>query len=692
MPSSVQGEWPLKLTTPLGADFLLPEAYQMSEAISSLFRMEIEANVSPVADLAFDRLLGQKITLSMVLGDGSERHYNGIVSRITQGHRTFDTAYFSLEVVPKFWLLTRVERSRIFQQKSVPDILREVLGADAQFQLVGTFEPREFCVQYRESDFAFASRLMEEEGIFYFFKHTADDHKMIVANSPAKHTEIAGNSTIIYEEVQGGTRADSRIHVWSKSQEIRTGKTTLRDFTFEIPAQNLEAIKTIMESATAGTVTHKLNISGGSALERYDNPGGYAKRFDGISKTGGEQASNLQKIFTDNTRTVEIRMQSEAVNALTITGESNCQTLAAGSKFTLDKHFSDNGVYVLTSVQHSASHPMGTERNMQSFSYENSFTCLPQSVPYRPPQVTPQPTVRGTQTAVVVGPSGEEIFPDKYGRVKVQFHWDREGRKDANSSCWVRVGTPWAGKQWGMIHIPRIGQEVIVDFLEGDPDRPIIVGSVYNADQMPPYTLPDNKTQSGVKSRSSKQGGTENFNEFRFEDKKGSEQIFMHAEKDLLVEVENDETRNVDHDRITTIKNDETKTIKEGNETITIEQGDQTFTIKVGKQTITIQADQATTIKQGNQSTTIDMGNQSTKLKMGNQTTKLDLGKSETEAMQSIELKVGQSSIKVDQMGVTIKGMMIKIEGQIQVQVKGLMTQINGDAMLMEKGGIVMIN
>ncbi|WP_321470260.1 type VI secretion system Vgr family protein [uncultured Paludibaculum sp.] len=679
----IQGEWPIKLTTPLGADFLLPEGFEISEGISTLFRMEIEAVVTPVEDLVFDRLLGQKVTIELKMPNDTSRYFNGIVSRIAQGHRTYDAAFFTLEVVPKFWLMTRVERSRIFQQKTVPDILKEVLGADAQFQLVGTFEPREYCVQYRESDFAFASRLMEEEGIFYFFKHSDGDHKMIVANSPAKHTDVADPKTVIYEELRGGTRAENRISVWTKSQEIQSGKVTLWDHTFEIPAQNLEATKTIMETAAAGTVTHKLNAGGAASLELYDYPGGYAKRFDGVSKSGGDQAGNLQKIFTDNTRTVEIRMQSEAVNALTIQGESNCMQLSAGSKFELDRHFSDNGTYVLTSVQHSARHPMGSERSMESFTYTNSFTCIPQAVPYRPPRVTPIPTVRGTQTAVVVGPAGEEIYPDKYSRVKVQFHWDREGRKDANSSCWVRVATLWAGKQWGMIHIPRIGQEVIVDFLEGDPDRPIIVGSVFNAEQMPPYTLPDNKTQSGIKTRSSKQGTADNCNEFRFEDKKGSEEVYLHAEKDMLVEVENDEVRKVDHDRTTTIKNDETKTVTDGNETITI---------KTGKQTITIQGDQTLLIKQGNQSTTLDMGNQSTKLKMGNQTTKIDLGKAETEAMQSIELKVGQSSIKVDQMGVTIKGMMIKIEGQIQVQVKGLMTQINGDAMLTEKGGIVMIN
>jgi type VI secretion system secreted protein VgrG len=266
---------------------------------------------------------------------------------------------------------------------------------------------------------------------------------------------------------------------------------------------------------------------------------------------------------------------------------------------------------------------------------------------------------------VVVGPSGEEIFTDKYGRVKVQFRWDRQGTNDGNSSCWVRVATPWAGKQWGAIHIPRIGQEVVVAFEEGDPDQPIIVGSVYNAEQMPPYSLPDNKTQSGMKSRSSLEGGPDDFNELRFEDKKGSEDIYFHAQKDFHRVVENDDDLKVGHDQTITIHNDRTATIEEGNDKLTIEKGDREVKI--------------------------EMGNDSLLISMGNQTTRLDLGKSETEAMQSIELKVGQSSIKVDQTGVTIKGMMVKVEGQIQTEVKGLMTNVSGDAILQVKGGLTMI-
>jgi type VI secretion system secreted protein VgrG len=298
--------------------------------------------------------------------------------------------------------------------------------------------------------------------------------------------------------------------------------------------------------------------------------------------------------------------------------------------------------------------------------YSNVFTCMPFALPFRPLCSTPEPFVHGSHTATVVGPAGEEIFTDKYSRVKVQFHWDRQGKNDADSSCWVRVGTPWAGKQWGMIHIPRIGQEVIVDFLEGDPDQPIIVGSVYNAEQMPPYKLPDNKTQSGIKSRSSLHGGADDFNELRLEDKKGSEDIYFHAQKDFHRMVENDDDLKVGHDQTIEIKNDRTETVKEGNEKVTVEKG--------------------------NRDVKISMGNDTLKISMGNQQTNIDLGKSETEAMQSIELIVGQSSVKLDQTGVTIKGMMITIEGQIQVQVKGMMTQIQGTAMLQEQGVIIMIN
>jgi type VI secretion system secreted protein VgrG len=249
----------------------------------------------------------------------------------------------------------------------------------------------------------------------------------------------------------------------------------------------------------------------------------------------------------------------------------------------------------------------------------------------------------------------------------------------------MRVSSHWAGHQWGAVHLPRIGQEVVVDFLEGDPDQPIITGSVYNADMMPPYTLPDNRTQSGIKSRSTPKGAPENFNELRFEDKKGSEQIFLHAEKDMVVEVEND--------RNTTIGNNETKEVTKGNETITIKKGNQSLTIEMGNQSVTLnQGNQSIVLKMGDQSTELNMGNVSTTLKMGNMTTKLNLGKSETEAMQSIELKVGQSSVKVDQMGVHIKGMMIDIQAQVQAQLKAIMTQVQGEAMLIEKGGLTMIN
>ena len=290
-------------------------------------------------------------------------------------------------------------------------------------------------------------------------------------------------------------------------------------------------------------MSHKLSLDGTDKLELYEYPGFYAQRFDGVNRGGGEQPSELEKIFKDNRRTASLRMQEEAARAVSVRGSSSCRHMMSGHKFTLERHFDADGEYVLTGVSHSASITAGGYRSGGSaaFEYQNQFECIPVALPFRPARLTPKPTVRGTQTAVVVGPPGEEIFTDKYSRVKVQFHWDREGQYDADSSCWIRVATIWAGKGWGVIHIPRIGQEVVVDFLEGDPDQPIVIGSVYNADQMPPGELPKHGMVSGLMSRTTPGGGPSNFNGIRADDTK--------AKEHLNIQAEYDETTLVKHDR-----------------------------------------------------------------------------------------------------------------------------------------------
>lgn len=659
----------IQITTPLGKDVLLLQGFSGQEAISSLFHFDLDLLAENRQNVSFDSLIGQKVSIQVLLPGDQKRYFHGILSSFSQGGRDHLFTRYRAEMVPQLWLLTHKVQSRIFQNMTVPDILKKVLeGLDITWEIQGTFQPRDYCVQYRESDFQFASRLMEEEGIYYFFKHSDSSHKMVVANTPQSHPDLPGESRIIYEETGGGTREEERIYQWEKLQELRSGKYTLWDHCFELPKKHLEAEKTILETVQAGKTTHKLKIGGNDKLEIYDFPGAYAQRFDGVDPGGGDRSSDLNKIFDDNQRTVGIRMQQEGMLSMLISGASNCRHFTSGYKFNLARHFNGDGQYVLTSCSHVAKHGFDAATGMDASDshYSNVFTCIPLALPFRPPRVTPRPFVHGSQTAVVVGPAGEDIFTDKYSRIKVQFHWDRQGKNDADSSCWVRVGTPWAGNQWGIVHIPRIGQEVIVDFLEGDPDQPIVVGSVYNAEQMPPYKLPDNKTQSGIKSRSSLQGGSDDFNELRLEDKKGSEEIYFHAQKDFNRVVENDDTLKVGNDQTIEIKNNRTEVVKEGNEKVTIDQG--------------------------NRDVKISMGNETLKISMGNQQTNIDLGQSETEAMQSIELKVGQSSVKLDQMGVTIKGMMITIEGQVQVQVKGLMTQIQGSAMLQEQGGIIMIN
>jgi type VI secretion system secreted protein VgrG len=633
-----QTDRPLKLTTPLGDNVMFLTELHGREAISELFHFQLETVVEVGTQVSFDQLLGKSVTVEIDTKPGHTRYINGIVRKMSQGNRDPEFCQFRLELVPQFWLLTRTVRSRIFQQMSSLDIIKKVLtGLDVSYEVQGDFKSREYCVQYQESDFRFASRLMEEEGIYYFFKHSDGSHTMVLGNTPGSHPDLPYNPEVKYQEFFGYTPEDDVVYGWYKAQEIRTPKTTLWDEHFELTnsGKGLPADKSIMDSVQVGTASHKLTAGTSGGMEIYEFPGEYSRHFDGINKSGGEQPDHLQWIFTENVRTVGVRMQQEAAEALLIESKGSHAGFTAGHTFTLSEHFSDNGEFVLTSVEHQARQPIGLY-TPEAFSYTNQFSCIPFALPYRPQRTTPIPSVRGVQLATVVGAPGEEIFPDKYSRVKVQFHWDRDGKFDLNSSCWLRVATHWAGKQWGAIHIPRIGQEVIVSFEEGDPDHPIIVGSVYNVDMMPPYTLPDNKTQSGIKSRSSMKGTSDNYNEIRFEDKKGSEEILCHAERDLTVEVE--------RNRTTTI----------------------------GMKGAMVPGDDTLTVQNN---LTEQINNQQT-----------------TTAVTKITIKCGQSSIVMDPTSITMSSLMININAQVQLQETSLMTQISGTAMLQLQGGIIMIN
>ena len=685
----------MTVSTPLGADKLLLMGFEGTEQISGLFAfgLDLQATNANAKDVKFESLLGQELVVTMQIQNkdpqstaAEVRYFRGVCRRFEQGNRGLDFTSYRAEIVPQFWFLTRTAQCRIFQQMSVPDILKKVLtGLNVNWQLDGTFEKREYCVQYRETDFNFASRLMEEEGIFYFFKHTKEEHQMVVADSARVHPDVPGVTKVQWNVEEGRHREMRHIHEWVKRQEVRSGKYALWDHSFQRPDDNFKSEKSTLSTVAVGTVTHKLQTGGNDKFEIYDYPGEFAQRFDGIDKGGGEQAGELGKISPDGTRTVKLRMEAETLAGLVVEGSSNCNQFTSGHKFTLEKHFDAEGKYILTSVHHVA-HGGNAYRtgDNSEFVYSNSFTCIPDALPFRPQRTTPKPCVMGVQTAVVVGPAGEEIFTDKYGRVKVQFPWDRQGKADADSSCWLRVGTPWAGKQWGTIHIPRIGHEVIVQFLEGDPDAPIIIGSVYTAGTMPPYKLPDEKTKSTMKSNSSI--GSAGFNEFRFEDKKGSEQVFIHAEKDIEIQVKNDRKETIVHDRHLQVKNNKYEKIDaDRHETVGKSHFEKIATDRNvdvgGKEAIHVTSSQS--VKVDGAMIHEVGGNFSNKV-----TGKFSVsatGDVVIESSASITLKVGGSSVFIDASGVEITGPAIKVDASANLTasagaihtVKGSLVKIN---------------
>jgi type VI secretion system secreted protein VgrG len=511
----------ITLDTPLGKDELLPTAFRGSEGMSRLFSFEVVA-VSHNQAITFEKIVGKNVTIAVVLQDGTERYINGLVSRFSQvgaSHQQ-DTEVHATEyratVVPWLWLLTLTENSKIFQDKSVPDIVEAVFqkrgfqkGKDYTSRLRGNYEKRGYCVQYRETDFQFISRLLEEQGIHYFFEHGKGTHTLVMADDPGENKPCPQQKSARYERAAGGTAEEDMVQVFQKRMEVVPTALTLNDYNFEVPKTDL-----------------KVNVPSTKKMtdrdcEIYDYPGCYE------TQTKGDRLAN-------------IRMQEEEAKIAVFSGVSTCRAFASGQRFELKDYYRpdlNDRQYVLTGIVHEASQGLGMAGEGEGFNYQNEFTCISHDVPFRPPRETPRPIVQGTQTAIVVGPSREEIYTDKHGRIKVQFHWDRDGKKDENSSCWIRVGQLWAGSGWGAVYIPRIGQEVIVDFLEGDPDRPIVIGCVYHGNNKAPYPLPDEKTKSAIKSETTVGGG--GFNEIRFEDTKGEEELFLRAEKDMNVVVLN---------------------------------------------------------------------------------------------------------------------------------------------------------
>jgi len=686
----------VKLKTPLADDVLIFHQMQCFQSLSKPFELTLDLlSKNPKVDLS--SLLGKPIGVTFEFTDGPKRYFHGHVSRFSQLEPFQDYAHYQANLVPWLWFLTKRADCRIFQEQSVPEIVKSIFK-DHDFssmvddRLSDSYKPKTYCVQYRESDFEFVSRLLESEGIYYFFEHFESNHKLVLSDARSSHKTSVGFKSILFNPVKSRDENSVYFDQWSASQEVSIGSYALNDFDFERPKTNLLAKKNAQRAYAPAN------------KEWFDFPGRYLD-----AEIGDDYATK--------------RLQEFQVSSERATGQGSIRGLSAGLLFELKDHprNDQNQEYLIVESQEYIASGNQHAVNIQGIAnWSCSVSVMPSKIPFRPPRLTRKPSMLGPQTAIVVGKKDEEIWTDKFGRVKVRFHWDRLSKSDEKSSCWIRVSQAWAGNAWGAIHIPRIGQEVVVSFLEGDPDQPIITGSVYNADQNPPYTLPDAQTQSGIKSQSTKGANSKNFNELRFEDKKDAELIYLHAERDFERIVENNDTLKVgfdkktDGDQIISIHNNQKITIgnkdsKVGSQTITIwkdrletlETGDHKLVIQKGMRSVEIsKGNDQLTLGEGNRTVEIKKGNRQTEIKgddkltlaSGAQSIKISSGGQTVEAATFILLRVGGSSIKIEPACITIKSVAIKVQGDAKVDISAPLTSCKGDGMLTLKGGMTMIN
>lgn len=667
----------LAISTPLGEDVLTLRKANYQESLGQAFTLNCEL-ISDDEDIVLDDILGKNVTIRLET-DEDTRYFNGIVTEFFQKDNLDKNAHYGAVVKPWFWLLTLTENCRIFQDKSYPEIIKEVFNdlgfSDFEDKLSGNFPKQDYVVQFNESDFDFVSRIMQQEGIFYYFKHINGKHTLVMLDDNSTLEDV-GEVPFFELEDESKHQGVNGITQWQNHKQIRTGGVSLSSFDFTLPSKDLRAV-------TADPKTASL-----SAFEKYHYPGKYSERAAG-----------------DNYTKILMEKENAAYEQKRMSG--NYRSLYAGATFKFVDYLREdqNTEYVITgyscimradAYMAERKNKDGNEKSM----FEFSATAIPAKIPFRPQLDTQKPKMTGPQTATVVGKKGEEIWTDKYGRIKVQFHWDRNSSADEKSSCWIRVSQSLAGKNWGSMYIPRIGQEVLVDFLNGDPDQPIAVGCVYNGSTMPPYPLPANATITGYKSRTSKGGG--GFNEIRFEDKKGDERIYVHGQKNQDIRINNSKFETIGNDRHLLVKNDKFESVENNrNEDVAKDHIE-----NIGKDRhITIGGKEAhetqkTFSMKVHEDFSQDLGkNHSMKVAKDSFTKATNVC---IEASSNITLKVGGSSIAIEAGGITLKSSgEIKLDAGSNMTIKsGAMTSIKAGAAaevaasapLTLKGAVVKIN
>lgn len=615
------------LGTPLGDDVLLIHRMEGAESLSRLFEFKLDL-VSERDDISSAQLVGKRVTLKVLTRDGS-RDWTGFVSRfsrmgeIASPDGMGSVVYrYALEMVPWLWFMLHHEDSRIFLDTSIPDIIeqlfKEFAYADYELKITGNHRPLVTCTQYQETHFAFISRLMERAGIYYYVRHEEEREVLVLTDNKDDHPDH-DPAEIPYQEIPDAELEDG-ITSLRRRELVHTGRVVLRDYDFERPADTLEV-----------SVDSVVRFGENAGLERYIYGAGYTQRAEG---------EELARVL----------IESEEAEQETFDGTSNVRTLSPGHVFRLDGHpeRARDERYLVIQVRHEGANNF----NETPAAYSNRFAVIPYRVQYRARLRTPRRKAPGLQTAVVVGPAGEEIHTDSYGRIKVQFHWDRNGRFDENSSCWLRVSQAWAGRGYGSFFVPRIGQEVLVDFIEGDVDRPIVIGSVHNGDNPTPYPLPEHATRSTLKTLSSK--GGEGFNELRFEDRKGSEEIFLHAERDLQQRVKNNSARLVGGREDEVVEGDSFAEFR-SDRSVTF---GGSLATSVGKdESRTIAANLAQAV---GQNLDLDVG-VTTAIASGMDIS-IDAGKNiAVQAGLTLSLRAGGSSVVLGPAGVTIDGALVRI-------------------------------